>query len=206
MTQNGPSHFHARAALLGGALLFTACDAGGAAHARTPVEQASPQADWRKAVQVPPALGALEVQAPHSPQGVARIACATCHGIAGDKAALPTSTAQMGVMHRGLTVKHGDLACAACHDKNEVQLLHLADGTTVPMEDAIQLCGQCHGTQLRDYRHGAHGGMRGYWDEERGERQRNHCVDCHAPHAPAIGQFTPLPPPIDRGGSRNGHE
>ena len=59
-------------------------------------------------------------------------------------------------------------------------------------------CAQCHGPQYRDYRHGAHGGMRGHWDLSRGPRERNHCVACHDPHAPAFGQFEPVPGPRDR--------
>ena len=64
--------------------------------------------------------------------------------------------------------------------------------------DALRLCAQCHGPQYRDYRHGAHGGMRGHWDLSRGPRERNHCVACHDPHAPAFGQFEPVPGPRDR--------
>ena len=66
------------------------------------------------------------------------------------------------------------------------------------MREAMQLCAQCHGPQTRDYRRGSHGGMQGYWDLSRGDRVRNHCVDCHDPHAPAFPRFTPLPPPRDR--------
>jgi hypothetical protein len=43
-----------------------------------------------------------------------------------------------------------------------------------------------------------HGGMRGHWDLSRGPRERNHCVACHDPHAPAFGQFEPVPGPRDR--------
>jgi hypothetical protein len=62
----------------------------------------------------------------------------------------------------------------------------------------MALCAQCHGTQKRDYDHGAHGGMRGYWDLKRGPRERNHCVSCHDPHAPKFGTFMPVHPPKDR--------
>ena len=61
-----------------------------------------------------------------------------------------------------------------------------------------RLCAQCHGTQARDYAHGAHGGMSGYWDTTRGEQVRNQCTHCHAPHAPAYPHMRPTFKPRDR--------
>jgi hypothetical protein len=66
------------------------------------------------------------------------------------------------------------------------------------MREAMRLCAQCHMSQHRDYQHGAHGGMQGHWDLSRGDRIRNHCVECHAPHQPAYPPLRPLPPPQDR--------
>jgi hypothetical protein len=40
--------------------------------------------------------------------------------------------------------------------------------------------------------------MKGYWDLQRGPRQRNGCIGCHAAHAPAYPQVLPAPPPRDR--------
>jgi hypothetical protein len=100
--------------------------------------------------------------------------------------------------HLGLEFQHGSLSCRACHAEGQPPQLNLADGTTLPMQDALRLCAQCHGTQFTNYRHGAHGGMNGYWDTRRGERLKNHCVDCHDPHTPAIEPVLPKPPPRDR--------
>ena len=69
------------------------------------------------------------------------------------------------------------------------------------MREALTLCSQCHGPQRRDYDHGAHGGMTGYWDRSRGGRQRNHCVDCHDPHQPAYVGGLPVPAARDRFGA-----
>lgn len=66
------------------------------------------------------------------------------------------------------------------------------------MARAIELCRQCHGPQARDYDHGTHGGMTGYWDTTRGPRLRNHCTDCHDAHSPAIVPVMPAAPPRDR--------
>ncbi len=124
------------------------------------------------------------------------VACATCHG--------PTpETSWAGregeKFHTGLEVVHGDLSCESCHDAVDKTRLHLSDNTPVDLLDAMTLCAQCHGPQFRDYSRGSHGGMSGYWDTTQGPRERNHCVECHAPHAPAVPRVSPAPPPIDRG-------
>jgi len=123
------------------------------------------------------------------------VSCATCHR--GRTFELPTSPAGLRGPHVGMTFAHGGNRCASCHDPRDAERLRLADGRTVPVAEAMALCAQCHGTQARDYRHGAHGGMTGYWDLRRGPRVRNHCVSCHDPHAPAFASYLPLPPPHD---------
>ena len=124
------------------------------------------------------------------------VACETCHG----PSATESWAAREGDdFHTGVEVEHGQLPCDSCHDREDRSLLHLADGRSLAMADAMQLCAQCHGPQFRDYQRGSHGGMSGYWDLARGPRERNHCVDCHAPHAPPVPRVNPLPPPVDRG-------
>lgn len=133
-----------------------------------------------------------------APGGVAgRVPCETCHSLRAPKA-LPTDAAQLTQFHRGLTVAHGDNTCASCHAPGNPPALHLATGERISLADAMRLCAQCHGPQYRDYRHGAHGGMLGYWDLSSGPRSRNHCVDCHDPHLPKIPQVVPMPAPRDR--------
>jgi nitrate reductase cytochrome c-type subunit len=61
------------------------------------------------------------------------------------------------------------------------------------------LCAQCHGPQARDFQHGAHGGMTGYWDLSKGPRRRNSCIDCHDPHAPKYPAVMPVFPPAESG-------
>lgn len=127
-----------------------------------------------------------------------RVACVTCHSLRTPEA-LPASMAELEEFHRGLELAHGELTCGACHVVGDQSTLRLADGATIPMRDAIRLCAQCHGPQWRDYQHGAHGGMTGYWDLSAGDRVRNHCVDCHDPHVPAFQPSRPVLPPRDRG-------
>jgi hypothetical protein len=126
-----------------------------------------------------------------------RVACRTCHSLReGER--VPESPDDLQEFHRGLIFAHGELRCAACHVAGHHDQLRLADGRTIPMVDVMTLCGQCHGTQMRDYRHGAHGGMTGHWDLSRGPRLRLNCVDCHDPHAPAYPGGEPVFSPRDR--------
>lgn len=126
-----------------------------------------------------------------------RVACVSCHSQRKD-AALPSSAEELDEFHTGLRVTHGELTCGSCHDGQETHELRLASGEVLPGTEAMQLCAQCHGPQTRDYKRGSHGGMNGYWDLSRGDRRRNHCVNCHDPHAPAYQGGLPVLPPKDR--------
>ena len=123
--------------------------------------------------------------------------CASCHA---GKA--PSSRRKSGeslkIFHSGLTLKHGTLSCLTCHNASNYDTLRLADDTEVPFDALMTLCGQCHGPQKRDYDHGSHGGMTGYWDLTKGPRVRNQCVHCHDPHAPAYVGVVPAAGPRDR--------
>lgn len=167
--------------------------------------------DQPQALRPPPGdkTGTVEVHASPRLTGVAtgerdaqgrslRVACVTCHSLRHVER-LPKSTADLDEFHQGLQIKHGALSCGSCHVAGDQRSLRLADGTLVAMTDAIALCRQCHGPQTRDYDHGSHGGMTGYWDLSAGDRLRNHCVDCHDPHVPAFQPSRPVLPPHDRG-------
>lgn len=151
----------------------------------------------------PEFLGAVLVNGTSENPQKLRVACQTCHSLRAT-APLPRSTGALKDFHKGLVVQHGGLPCASCHDSKAPQSLRLASGQTVPSAEVMQLCSQCHGTQRRDYDHGAHGGMTGHWDLSRGPRQRKNCVDCHAPHTPTYLGGKPVLPPRDRFLSPNG--
>lgn len=82
--------------------------------------------------------------------------------------------------------------CLDCHDTKQRDFLHLADGRLIPFEESYKLCGQCHGTQLRDWRAGDHGKRTGSWS---GAKQYMLCANCHNPHSPHFKPIEPLPPP-----------
>ena len=168
----------------------------------------------------PPATAARYPVTVRSPSGPPRIptgtfdekgrpvsvACATCHATkpANPDAKLGTRLAHF---HQGLSGAHGSLSCVSCHTPTDgYASLRLADGRSVPYAEAVTLCAQCHGPQYRDYRHGAHGGMTGYWDLTKGGRARNTCTDCHDPHAPKYPTVSPAAGPNDRFLTGSGHE
>lgn len=125
------------------------------------------------------------------------VACGTCHATRTPNRA-NRATADLDEFHQGLVFRHGTSTCLSCHDGDDYDRLRLADGRPVEFVDVMTLCSQCHGPQFRDWQHGAHGGMSGYWDLSRGPRARNNCVDCHDPHAPAFPMMRPTFKPIDR--------
>lgn len=177
-----------------------AAEATGAAAAPA----AAPAATHPVVIRRHPAPRVLSGATDHAGQP-ATIACGTCHAVRPPDPA-NRSAADLDQFHQGLNVAHGTNSCLSCHDAGDYDSLKLADGRKVAFEDSMTLCSQCHGPQRRDYDHGAHGGMNGYWDLSRGGRVRNTCVDCHDPHVPKYQGAIPMPRPRDRFQAGAAHE
>ena len=125
------------------------------------------------------------------------VSCSTCH--ATRKPNLENKVvADLNEFHSSLSFSHGNVSCMSCHNPDNYDALKLADGSKVEFTDVMTLCAQCHGQQMKDYEHGVHGGMSGYWDLTRGPRTKNNCVDCHNPHAPKFPKMQPTFKPRDR--------
>jgi formate-dependent nitrite reductase cytochrome c552 subunit len=176
-------------------LLLTACDTGFADPSREYGEPVPDGARHPTEIHRPTTLGVVDTPVSDVNGTPVGVACVTCHGPDPDTS---WAAREGEPFHTGVDLAHGALTCASCHDPVDRTVLRLADGTTFPVTDAMTLCAQCHGPQTRDYEHGSHGGMTGYWDTRRGPRERNNCVDCHAPHTPAYGRVLPVFPPADR--------
>lgn len=152
-------------------------------------------------------LHRVEFRPPPRSQGVLSAAqdgqpvalqCGSCHGIRPPNGANAGGD-DMNEFHQGLQMSHGRLTCVSCHNPaDSYTSLRLADGRALPRGESMTLCAQCHGTQYRDYLHGAHGGMSGHWDLSRGGRMRNHCLHCHDAHSPKYPTFMPAAGPRDR--------
>jgi hypothetical protein len=117
--------------------------------------------------------------------------CSECHA---DQPVNPEPR-KLVDMHEDIALEHGPRRrwCFDCHNPPDRDKLRLADGTLVEMTQSYLLCGQCHGTQFRDWRFGVHGKRTGQWD---GEKQYLLCAHCHNPHKPRFAALQPLPPPV----------
>ncbi|MEO8495155.1 MAG: hypothetical protein ABI614_08795 [Planctomycetota bacterium] len=125
------------------------------------------------------------------------VACSACHVTR--RANHQNKVAKdLNEFHGELNVLHGTVSCLSCHNEGDYDALKLADGTRVEFTEVMTLCAQCHGPQKRDYEHGVHGGMNGYWDLTRGPQVKNNCIDCHQPHAPQFPKMQPTFKPKDR--------
>jgi hypothetical protein len=157
----------------------------------------SPRRQFATTVRRPAGPPTVHLKQP-DPQGRrGEIACSTCHSFRAADFANRTP-ADLDQFHQNMPMAHGKLSCYSCHNPDNADTLRLADTTTVEYPDVMTLCAQCHGPQAKDYEHGAHGGMNGYWDLSRGPRTRNNCIDCHDPHVPQFPRMQPTFKPRDR--------
>jgi predicted CXXCH cytochrome family protein len=128
--------------------------------------------------------------------------CAECHP-ANDPVKLEYDDAgnvNIPKEHKGLlTMAHGrkfrNENCYNCHDRDQLDQLHTADGEKLAFDQATLLCASCHGPTYRDWEAGVHGRTSGYWDRKAGPINREQCTSCHDPHAPAFTGLIPMPAP-----------
>ncbi|QDS98792.1 hypothetical protein [Adhaeretor mobilis] len=169
-------------------------------HQATSSGKAQPQATPHKfpvTIRKPSGPPRLDLGAVDSQGKPVTVACSTCHTTRPSNLAIRSPT-DLKEFHQSMEFAHGNVSCLSCHNPEDYDSLRLADGRRVEFTEVMTLCAQCHGTQTRDYRHGAHGGMNGHWDLSRGPRVRNNCVDCHDPHAPSFPSMNPTFKPRDR--------
>lgn len=138
--------------------------------------------------QPPPAE---EIQVPSPPFTEGLFPCSSCHD---GKSMKPNPQRRELSMHDEIKLEHGPASrwCMDCHDLSNRDKLHLVSGEKIDFTVSYQLCGQCHGDKLRDWRAGIHGKRTGSWN---GPKQYLLCVHCHNPHSPRFKALKPLPPP-----------
>jgi hypothetical protein len=120
--------------------------------------------------------------------------CRACHGPEND---FPVNYQRREALkvHTNLQLQHGGVRvwCLDCHHpKKRNYLLPLSDGELIEFRKSYLLCGKCHGTIFRDWRHGIHGRRTGHW---KGPKTYYLCVHCHDPHSPKYKPLRPEPPP-----------
>jgi hypothetical protein len=138
---------------------------------------------------------AAQFPVPKPPFSKGVFPCTRCHDKPDDSNPTPRI---LLAMHSDVRLVHGSREqwCYDCHNPSNRDMLRLAGGRLVSFETSYELCGQCHGEKLRDWRVGIHGRRIGCWN---GPRQYLLCVNCHNPHSPHFKPLHPLPRPMPPG-------
>lgn len=119
--------------------------------------------------------------------------CNDCHSI------IPTSASgrtRVAIQHREIQLEHGiNTHCLNCHHPTNRNAFADSQGGEISWSEPQLLCAKCHGPVYRDWQHGSHGRINGYWDVELGEQTRRKCIECHDPHRPPFPALSPAPGP-----------
>jgi len=132
-----------------------------------------------------------EYPVPRPPFSEKIFPCTRCHDKPDD---FNTESRTLTLEHTDIKLAHGprEQWCYDCHNPSGRDQLRLAGGRLIPFEKSYELCGQCHGEKLRDWRAGIHGRRTGCWN---GKREYLLCVNCHNQHSPKFAPRKPLPRP-----------
>jgi cytochrome c553 len=144
--------------------------------------------------------GATEFPVERPPFTPGIFPCSDCHG-----GMEVNATKRELTEHTQIKLKHAPQVltwCLSCHDAKNRDKLHLINGDLIDFTESYRLCGQCHGTNYRDWRAGIHGKRVGYFSG--GQRIYFLCVNCHNPHDPKFKPLKPEPPPFRPMDKRNG--
>ncbi len=135
-----------------------------------------------------------DIQVPPPPFSEDIFPCTECHGDMGPN----PERRELEDAHDDIVLQHDEENrwCLDCHDANNRDMLHLADGRLLDFKESYKLCGQCHGPKLRDWKNGVHGRRTGSWN---GRKEYLLCAHCHNPHSPRFKKIKPEPAPIKPG-------
>ena len=79
--------------------------------------------------------------------------------------------------------------CATCHNGQNMDELHTVTGLSIDLNLSYKLCAQCHSSQFKDWKGGAHGKKVAGWSSPRASLT---CVNCHNPHNPSFDKRWPV--------------
>lgn len=118
--------------------------------------------------------------------------CSDCHRVI----VSPAETYRPLFQHTEILLNHGiNTRCFNCHHLTNRDAFADDSGNPIPWDQPQLLCAKCHGPVYRDWQHGAHGRLNGFWDKTRGPQTRRRCIECHDPHTPPFPPMTPAPGP-----------
>jgi len=111
--------------------------------------------------------------------------CNLCHRIE----PISRAAGQEFTKHAEIHLAHGmNTRCLNCHHPLNRETFVDDFGEEIPWDQPQLLCAKCHGPVFRDWQHGSHGRINGFWNSALGEQVRLKCIECHDPHHP------PFPP------------
>ncbi len=118
--------------------------------------------------------------------------CNECHR----SVPTPHAAGQEVTQHADVEMAHGiNSRCLNCHHPVNREAFVDDYGKEIPWDQPQLLCAKCHGPVYRDWQHGSHGRINGYWDLSRGVQVRLKCVECHDPHHPPFPPIASAPGP-----------
>lgn len=155
---------------------------------QSPVVEATPVPAWA----TDPTPIRQPLAAPVFTQAVYTYRCDDCHKII----ASPAETTRTLTQHREIELQHGiNTRCFNCHHPTNRDAFVDDYGDEIPWNQPQRMCAKCHGPVYRDWQHGSHGRLNGYWDVAQGEQIRRRCIECHDPHQPQFPALAPAPGP-----------
>lgn len=96
----------------------------------------------------------------------------------------PRSHWQIKLDHASIEI----MDCKTCHIRKRVWNLKNIKGKKLSINQAYNICTQCHSGQGNDWKHGAHGKRVGGWASTRVIKS---CTGCHNPHSPKFEKRWP---------------
>ncbi|MFY0686013.1 MAG: hypothetical protein JXQ90_02550 [Cyclobacteriaceae bacterium] len=115
--------------------------------------------------------------------------CSNCHDQ--DIETLKAENKGAKGAHWHVEIVHADFAtmnCATCHNMDRPDVLTSLSGKPIDFNHSYKQCSQCHSTQYKDWKGGAHGKSLAGWVPPRVSQT---CVGCHNPHQPAFEKRWP---------------
>lgn len=94
--------------------------------------------------------------------------------------------------HWDIKLNHANseiMNCATCHNGNDMNNLNTLTGENVDFNLSFKLCAQCHSSEFKDWKGGAHGKKVAGWAPPRASMT---CVNCHNPHSPSFEKRWPV--------------